>query len=70
MVLERAAPTAFVVSAGIAENGGPSNDMSVADLDEKVDYISSAKVILTRVSAETRDENAFEEASALCVPLE
>lgn len=70
MAVRRAAKAAFPVSAGNAGNGGPSGDMFVVDVDEKVHGNFSAKATLSRESAQTEDENTFEKSAARCVPAE
>lgn len=59
MVAKRAPKAALGVYTGIAENGGPSNNMFVVDLEEKRDGDSSAKATLNRGFAKSRDENAL-----------
>lgn len=59
MVVKGAPKTSLTVSIGIAESGGCSGDVSVADMDEKVDSIFRAKAALSRGSAEIRDESDF-----------
>lgn len=66
----RAAKAVLPVKSSVAENGGPSNDMFFADLDEKADSISSAKVTLRTGSAQARDKNDFKEAVVHCVSVE
>lgn len=70
MVASRAVKSALADDTGIAENGGPSTEVFVGDLDEKVDSKRGAKAKLSRSSANTRDENAFRDAAAHCVPVE
>lgn len=64
MVVKRAPKVAFAVNTCFAENGGPSDDMRVVGLDEKVDGSFSSKVTLSKGFVSTEDENVFEEAAA------
>lgn len=68
--MKREAKAYFSASNGVAEHGSSTNDMFVLDLNKKVDGNSSAKGTLRRGSAETGDENVFEEADAPCVLAE
>lgn len=68
-VVKQAAKAPVAVKTGIAENGDPNSDMFVVDLDEMVDGSSSSKATRSRALAEARDENAFNEAPAHCVPI-
>lgn len=70
MVLGRAVKEALAVNTGSAENGFPSNDRFVGDLDEKAGCSSSAKTTVSRDCAETGDGNAFRNAVLHRVPVE
>lgn len=67
---KRATMAGRAVSTITAENDAPSSDMAVGNLDEVVDGSSSTRAALIRCSAETGDENTFEEAFAHCVSAE
>lgn len=51
LVVRRMARTAFAVSTSIAENGSPSDDLLVVDMNKKVHSSSSAKATLTEAFA-------------------
>lgn len=65
-----AAKATLAVSTCIAEIGGPSNDMFVADFVERVDGNFSAEAILSRIFAESGDQNAFKEALARFISVQ
>lgn len=64
------AKAALAVNNGIADSGGSSRDMFVADLDEKADGNPSAMASLNKGFAETGNKNASKEAAAHSVPVE
>lgn len=68
IAVKRPAKAALTAYIGIAEIGGPSTDVFVAGLDEKLESTSSAKVTLSKVFAEIGNENALKKAVAHCVP--
>lgn len=59
MVVKRAAGAALVSNFGIADNGRPSNEIFVVDLDELIDGHSSAEATLSKGRIEARDGNAL-----------
>lgn len=59
MTIEHRAQTASFDSTGSPENGGPSNDMILAGLDEKADSNFSLTAILSKGLAEPGNRNAF-----------
>lgn len=70
MAVVCAETAALAVFTGIAENGAPSTDMFVLDLDETDDGSSSAKTGLSRGFAKKTHENAFKEAVGHFVPVD
>lgn len=70
MLVEGVAKAAVVVDTGIAENGGLSSDLSVADLDGNVDGNSRTMATLSTGSAQIRDYNACKETQAHFFPVE
>lgn len=66
--MRRAAKAFLAVSSCIAENGGPSSDTLVSDLDRKAGVTSGAKVTLCSSFAKNRNESASRGAAAYCVP--
>lgn len=69
IAVDGGAKAAFAVKTGVAENGCCSSDMFVAGLHGKADGNSSAKDSLNKGSAKIREEKAFKEAVAICVPV-
>lgn len=70
MVLKRAAKASIDVNTNIAEKGGVSSGIFVADLDRKGKGSFSAKATPSRGFVQVRDELAFKYAAAHCVPAE
>lgn len=68
MIVKFVAKNVLDASSGIAENGGPSNDVFDFEPDEDADGNSSAKATLSMGLAESGDENASNDTAAHCVP--
>lgn len=64
MAVKRAARAALSINTEIAEDGTPSTDMAVLNLNEKADDNSSANAAVSRFFAKVGDENDFEKAVA------
>lgn len=70
MFFQSAATAALTASIGTAKDGSPSADVSVADLDEKVDGNSSEKTMLKRSFAKIWDKTAPTQAFAHFFPVD